>query len=306
VSTSSMASRRLAMGLTALLWLAGSAYLIRAELQAPTPDWVVIATTPLVWIVVIALPILAHYALREREVIASVLLLLAALVGSAYTLQGTIGRQSESRDFKVADAQAQNFAIDERKAELATARERLSDANKYADDEMTGQECRKRCQDWRLRAKEVQAHIDQLVMQIGSLGPEKPVASGELRIAAIVSYFTGKPVPEVSSVVGLLLPNVFGIFVELAALALGYYGWRPSRVNPSLALSMPATVSDSVPERKRAVLETLAKSGRPLSNAELAFLMGCSEGESSRRVSALNGKVQKIRSGREVAISLLN
>jgi hypothetical protein len=52
----------------------------------------------------------------------------------------------------------------------------------------------------------------------------------------------------------------------------------------------------------------LTKTGRPVTNNELANLMGCSKGESSKRVSAAvaAGIVSRRRVGREVAVSTLH
>ena len=55
---------------------------------------------------------------------------------------------------------------------------------------------------------------------------------------------------------------------------------------------------------QRAVYAALIVAGKPVSNDELARLMRISKGESSRRVAQLNGRVEKIRVGREVRISI--
>jgi hypothetical protein len=220
--------RYTARTLAVMLWIAGSAYLVRNELGMPSPDWVVIATMPLIWAAVIALPILAHHAWTQRELTACLLLSVAAIVGSAFTLQGTIARQSEARDGKVAEAQASNFKRSELLEELGRAQKRFDDANKYADVER-GTRCGPRCKDWELRAKEVKAHIDQLTASIASLGADKPVASGEKRVAAAIGLlpFVTASQEKVEAAVALFLPSLFGLFLELAALASAFFGWRP-------------------------------------------------------------------------------
>lgn len=214
--------------LAVLLWIAGSAYLIRNELGMPAPDWVVIATMPLIWAAVIALPILAHHAWKQRELTACLLLSLAAVVGSCFTLQGTIARQSEARDGKVAEAQASNFKRSELLEELSRAQARYDDAQRFADRER-GTRCGPRCKDWELRGKEVKAHIDQLTASIATLGADKPVASGEKRVAAAVALlpFVTASQEKIEAAVALFLPSLFGLFLELAALALAFFGWRP-------------------------------------------------------------------------------
>ena len=314
MTTHSTAARRLATALSILVWMTGSAYLIQTELQASRPDWIVIVATPLIWVVVIALPILAHYALKDRNWLAAVLLTIAAVVGSAYTLQGTIARQTESRDAKVASAKAQNFTLDEKKAELQRAQQRYDDAQRFADDER-GTRCGPRCQDWELRAREVKAHIDQLTAEISHLGPEVPVEPGNHVLAAAIALLPGvkAKVEDIEPVVATFKPSLFGVLLEIAALALGCFAWRPgvevktiatiSPAKPMLALEMVRKVKT---DEERAVIEALSRAGRPVSNDELAALMRVSKGESSKRVAALNGRLHVVRSGRENQISLLN
>jgi hypothetical protein len=224
--------RWVARALAVLLWIAGSSYLVRNELAMPTPDWVVICTMPLIWAAVIALPILAHHAWKQREITACLLLSVAAIVGSAFTLQGTIARQSEARDGKVAEAQASNFKRAELLEELGRAQKRLDDANKYADMERTTT-CGPRCKDWERRAVEVKAYIDQTTAAIAALGADKPVASGEKRVAAAIGLlpFVTASQEKVEAAVALFLPSLFGLFLELAALASAFFGWRPASIS---------------------------------------------------------------------------
>ena len=79
-----------------------STYLIAYALAQPQPNWIEIATIPALWAAVIAAPIIAHHALGNRDVTAAALLVAASAVGSAWTLSGTIGRQSEGADERVA------------------------------------------------------------------------------------------------------------------------------------------------------------------------------------------------------------
>jgi DNA-binding Lrp family transcriptional regulator len=55
---------------------------------------------------------------------------------------------------------------------------------------------------------------------------------------------------------------------------------------------------------ERAVFAAMILAGRPVTNAELARLMGVSPGECSKRVKELQGIVRKDRIGREVRLSL--
>ena len=126
------AARAVARVFTGILWIAGSAYLVNHGLHQPTPNWVEITSIPFIWAAVIAAPIVAHQAWGARERTATALLLLAAIVGSAYTLSSTIARQSEGADevrTRVAETERQRADINQR---LAEARENLA---KYRSDQ---------------------------------------------------------------------------------------------------------------------------------------------------------------------------
>jgi hypothetical protein len=267
--------RYTARTLAVMLWIAGSAYLVRNELGMPSPDWVVIATMPLIWAAVIALPILAHHAWTQRELTACLLLSVAAIAGSAFTLQGTIARQSEARDGKVAEAQASNFKRSELLEELGRAQKRLDDANKYADMERTTT-CGPRCKDWERRAVEVKAYIDQTTAAIATLGADKPVASGEKRVAAAIGLlpFVTASQEKVEAAVALFLPSLFGLFLELAALASAFFGWRPASIS---AKSLKCkTVTDGSDVTEPAIVRQGTVTGDPelaeISDTELQRL----------------------------------
>jgi len=57
-------------------------------------------------------------------------------------------------------------------------------------------------------------------------------------------------------------------------------------------------------EVERSVYAALIIAGEPVNNRRLAYLMGCSPGEGSKRVGKLEGAIRKTRKGREVLISL--
>jgi hypothetical protein len=52
------------------------------------------------------------------------------------------------------------------------------------------------------------------------------------------------------------------------------------------------------------VLAALRSLGRPATNLELAAIMGCSEGEASKRAKACGAAIVKEREGRTVRLSL--
>lgn len=56
--------------------------------------------------------------------------------------------------------------------------------------------------------------------------------------------------------------------------------------------------------RPSSVELALARVGQPLTNKELARVLGCHKGTASKRVSRLLGRVYRLRHGRHVAIGL--
>ena len=85
--------------------------------------------------------------------------------------------------------------------------------------------------------------------------------------------------------------------------------WLPITIGKRLLKRKPKLerpVWSPQTDLERAVYAALIVAGKPVTNDELARLMRVSKGESSKRVSALNGQVNKVRIGREVRISLPN
>jgi len=290
--------RLVARAVTVALWAVGSAYLLRHEWHSASPDWVVMASTPIVWGVIISLPLLAAYARRERQWLATVLIWLAAIVGSAYTLNATIGRQAAERD--VAVATAEEIVKQRRTVEgdIATAKANLEAARQKCG---AGKVCHEASKVLiGVYERQVAAHETKL----GTLTFAAP-AAGEHRIAALISLVFGLDLDTVSTVVGLLAPCLFGITLELAAFAAAMYGWHPERQH----LPGPANVATlaNVPGKAPAthpVIDALARAGRPLNNGELAKLMGVCDGEATKRRREVANLILTKRIGREVVVSL--
>lgn len=80
---------------------------------------------------------------------------------------------------------------------------------------------------------------------------------------------------------------------------------EPDKVQPTEVEIIPPQPSwKPATELERAVAAAMILAGKPITNAELARLMGCSPGEASKRIAKMGAKVTKIRKGREVQISL--
>lgn len=75
---------------------------------------------------------------------------------------------------------------------------------------------------------------------------------------------------------------------------------KPEMQSEVLQPQMWTPVSDL----ERQVFAAMILAGRPVTNAELARLMGVSAGQASRMVSQLEGRIERTRVGREVRIAL--
>lgn len=296
--------RHVARATTIALWAVGSAYLLRHELQSTSPDWVVVFATPIVWGVILTLPVLSTYARRDRQWMATALLWLAALVGSVYTLNATISRQSASRDAAVIGAEA-------------TAKQRETLQLAIDVEKLRRQEALARCGTGRVCHDSTtrligmhQLEIERLERQLASLTVAAPQA-GEQRIAALLSLVFRMDLTFAGDLVGLLAPCLLGITLEIAALASAMYGWHPERqrfpAKANVENAENATFSaanDAAPMATHPVIEALARAGRPVSNHELAQLMGVCDPESTKRRREVAGNLREWRDGRCVMISL--
>jgi hypothetical protein len=283
---------------TVALWAVGSAYLIYND---KTGDPVVIYSAPVVWAVIISLPILATYARYDRQWVAAALLWVAALAGCAYTLQMTIGRQAESRDVRVSQA-----------GEVDNARHRITldlDAAKRMLEQ-----ARAKCASGRTCYDSTRATI--AVYEGAVAGHEARLAritvaapdAGEKRIARLIELLSGANVAEL---VELITPIMFGLVLELATFAAAMFGWHPSRTfaapvpqpNPGKRAPLPANVVELRPA-KHPVIDALEKVGRPVNNSELASLMLCTGGESTKRRREVAHMLREQRVGKNVMVAL--
>lgn len=279
------------------LWGVGAAYLIANDKIA---DPVVIYSTPVVWAVVVCLPILAGYARRDRQWIAAVLLWLAALAGCAYTLQATIGRQSEGRDVRAAQ-EAEKVNLRSRiEIDLADARSMLAAARAKCSQGKT-------CYD---STKATIAVYEGAVAgheaRLENLKVAAPNA-GERRIARLLAIVSGSDPREL---VELLLPCLFGLMLELATFAAAMYGWHPARIattpeppQPGKRAPLPKNVV-RLHTGKHPVIAAIETAGRAVSNKELAQLMGVCDGEATKRRREVAHRLREVRVGKHVMVAL--
>jgi hypothetical protein len=248
-----------------------------------------------------------HLAQTSRGLLAKLGFSALFLAGTALTTYTSIGRQAELTDTKVLSAEATNSAIAGKEVDLAKARIRLDQATAAADKEMTGEQCGRRCKDWKLRATEVQANIGRLEADIKALGPQKPIATKADKMAKVLALF-GWPEGSAKAALMLIEPFAYSLFFELGIILSFGYGlrprpkWRPCPKEPE-----PEPKKQSAKTRPdHPVLRVLQSSSRPLTNNELAAAMGVSKGEATKRRAEVAAWLQETRSGRRVYTSLVN
>jgi uncharacterized membrane protein len=92
--------------------------------------------------------------------------------------------------------------------------------------------------------------------------------------------------------------------LEVATIVFLGLGLGHKTVSASTQPKPVTATTVSEPETLDPVIAALMKAKRPVTNDELAALLGITKGTASRKVAALNGVIRKDRVGREVAISL--
>lgn len=193
--------------------------------------------TPSAWTIYHALTILTVFgtiaaghlmtqARRANHWFAAAGFALLFLAGTALVVYSSVGRQAEVSDTKTLAVEAANAEIAAKQAELAKARQRLDDANRYSDKEMTGERCGQRCKDWRLRATEVTAHVRQIEAEIAALGPQKPVNPEAAQMAKLAALF-GADEEQATAMLTLVKPFLWTLFFEVGSIVSMGFAFRP-------------------------------------------------------------------------------
>jgi hypothetical protein len=211
------------------------------------------------------------------------------------------------------DLRAAKAAADAAEARAQEATDKASEAcasgagPKCKGANLTAQAAKEHSAEKAKLATAADSHYWLMIGELGNMAPQQVANADLMQIAKVISTIRGVDPHEVMQSVELLWPYVLALITEFGTIAFLNYGFGhrrravsdikrelPKQVTVTTA---PVTVSDPV-------LVALKKAQRPVTNDELATLMGVSKAEASRRVSALNGTVRKMRKGRYVEISL--
>lgn len=254
-------------------------------------------------------------AWKARHVLAAFGFLVLFMAGTGLVVYQSVGRQAETTDAKVLDAEASNQMIASKGVDLAKAKTRLDDANRAADNEMKGERCGPRCKDWRQRATEVQALISQIEGEIRALGPQKPVAPKAEKMAAVAALF-GADQAKAKAALMLLEPFLWTLFFEIGSIVSLGFAFRSGPVSISIPANdiappplprkrLPSVSTVSVVDfQKHKVLKALEREKGPVTNARLAQLLGETPGEASKSWREVSEHLEIGKSGKELRIAL--
>lgn len=170
-----------------------------------------------------------------------------------------------------------------------------------------------KCQSKRITRKLRREDYDVAEAKLRTEQPEQ-IANADIKAAAnLLARFplVTADAEAIEALLQILFPFLQSLFCEIAAI-VGFsmgLGHRTAIVSrKQLPPPTPKRVLFRQPEEKPVhvdpVIVALRRAKRPVSNDELAEMMNVSKGEASKRVTDLNGAVQRLRVGREVAISL--
>lgn len=239
------------------------------------------------------------------------------LAGTAVCVIMSAGRNAEVTITKAQVANAMNGDRDRARIDRDEAKARY-DAALTAETSECATGAGAKCSAKRITRMVRRGELDDAESVLRQQKPEQ-IANADIKAAAMLIAkmpFATADASVIEAALMLFFPFAQALFCEIAAIvgfsiALGHRnikviegGVVDRKVLPSPETVAPLKIRPVKPDEAEEVIAALKKAKRPVSNAELAGLMAVSEGEASKRVSALNGRVRRVRVGREVAISL--
>lgn len=258
--------------------------------------------------VAVALTVLAALmrgvAWHSGNRVAAVIFALIAVYGSAWTIWETMGRRAELRDtavVAVVDVESQRTRLTK---QLAEAEEILGKHRAAAAAECATGEGRL-CTGKKATVAVWDAAVVGYQTRLKALPAPKPVDAKADRPAALLEL-AGFKKEAVKTVVGLIDPAFLPMLLEFSAIAFFGFAFGHKRKDDVAAaaekpkVEVPAALTPDQVE----VVKALKAAKGPVTNNELASLLGCTKGEASKRVAASGGLISKVRQGREVHISL--
>ena len=175
----------------------------------------------------IASGLLCRYAKRARMWIACAAFALLFVATTGLVVYKSLGRQAAATATQSMSAEDSNKLIADKMGDLATTRQRLTDADAQVDYEQKGRPdrsgkptvkpgCGKHCEDWKRRAAEVRSRVQILEQEIRSIGPRQVAAPEAENFAQLMGIF-GSSTTKVKALAVLLVPVLWTLALEAGA-----------------------------------------------------------------------------------------
>jgi hypothetical protein len=305
-----------------ILLAIGTIVVLFWDVRAPTD----ITTDHVMTLAMLVVTIAAgHYwlpAVQQRRVLPAIGLAILFIAGTFVCVTGSAGRGAEVAQRKAAAAGNINEARKEVADQLAKAR-----ADRAALTATMNKECASgegpKCRGSRASVEYADSHIAILEVRKNDMAPEEEANVRLKHAARVFAFFNpGADVRRIEQGLELIWPFALALIMELGtivflSLGLGHesrllvsvsrMGETVSKSAASATVSNPATVSrkQSGLEENAEVVTVLRSTNKPLTNGQLAALMGVTKGEASKRRKRVSHLLKTERSGREVRGSLL-
>jgi HAMP domain-containing protein len=238
---------------------------------------------PLATISAAFLPVLAEAAWRGGERAKGFLLFLPVAVLLAFVLPSGVSRLGEAQQAKLETAELQQGERAKAEADLAKSKALVTEAQSWVAGQCSTGNGPK-CKGVTFILEQRQAHQRELTAKVGTM--------------------TAPPTPWLPAWHPATLP----IGLELAAWVSLFFGLGPLTHAKKQVAAVQAITEREEPLTDAEIAELvrvlLKNGGKGVNNNTLAELIGCSAGESSKRVAdaVACGLVTKVRNGREVLI----
>lgn len=203
---------------------------------------------PIMIVIALAAGHLATEALRSRKYLAAIGFALAFVLGTALTVYQSVGKQADTSDSQTLVTEASNQERKTVEDDLARARLRYTQALDQADRETGSGGCRQKCQDWKLRAREVDAQVRELEAKLKSMNPQKPVAADADRVAKVIHMLTGADERRTKALLVLVKPFAFSLLFELTAIAAFGFAFGHQSPAPAARVSAKTQPTPTAPE----------------------------------------------------------
>lgn len=277
-----------AIGLGVLCTAGAAAVLVEdARTTGPAIDH---ALAVIALVVAIGAGKMAADAAHRLAILRAAALGLLFVAASTWCVAATAGRNHEADAARLARAAAHNQARSRLASDLDRARLRHAQAEAQAEREMTGAACGRRCDDWKLRAKEVAASIREMERDLRQIGEEQNGAPRTRALARLLTALGAGGEQDIASRLDVVIPYWLPLILELGAIVFWHVGLgrtrdrpAPRPASPSSAAPLdnhdapivrPDTPGDRPDIRKARILAALRSGQSAGSSAELCLRYG--------------------------------